>query len=128
MNCNEARNRLLDLAAPPPAGEPLADHLESCSACAEYTGRLARTVRALGDHHARIEPDAAFAARVVAALPERRGILGWAALKLLPAALALVLVLTGWAAIEGRRHNVTQESGPTDDLLAWILQAEENGS
>ena len=128
MNCNEARNRLLALAAPPPAGEPLADHLESCSACAEYTERLARTVRALGDHHARIDPDAAFVARVVAALPERRGILGWAALKLLPVALALVLVLTGWAVIEGRRHDVTQDSEPTDDLLTWVLQAEDNGS
>jgi len=128
MNCNEARSRLLHLAAPPPAGEPLADHLESCAPCAAYAARLAYTVRALADHHAGVEPDATFAARVVAALPERSGLVGRVALKLLPAALALVLVLGGWIVIEQRRHTVVQESIPTDDLLTWVLQTEENGS
>jgi hypothetical protein len=128
MNCNEVRSRLLNLTAPPPAGEPLADHLESCDSCGAYAARLAHTVRALADHHAGVEPDAAFAARVVAALPERNGVLGRVALKLLPAALALVLVLSGWIVIEQRRHTVTEEAVPTDDLLTWILQTEENGS
>lgn len=128
MNCNEVRRRLLKLTAPPPPGGPLADHLEGCEPCGAYAARLAHTVRALADHHAGIEPDAAFAARVVAALPERNGLLARVALKLLPAALALVLVLGGWIVIEQRRHTVTQETIPTDDLLTWVLQTEENGS
>ena len=126
MNCNEVRNRLLDLSAPPTAGDPLAGHLESCSACSGYADRLARTMRAFADHHTRVEPDATFAARVVAALPARRDILGWTALKLLPAALALALVLTGWAVVVERRHTIPEETGPTDDLLGWVLQAEDD--
>ena len=128
MTCNEARSRLHHLAAPPRAGEPLAEHLENCIGCGAYATRLAHTVRALADHHAGVEPDSGFAARVVAALPERSPLVARVALRMLPAALALVLVLSGWIVIEQRRHTVVEEIGPSDDLLGWILQAEENGS
>lgn len=128
MNCSEVRSRVLRLDAPPPAGAPLADHLESCAPCRAYAARLANTVRALADHHAGVEPDEAFAARVTSALPERNGVLGRVALKLLPAALALVLALSGWVVIEQRQHTVAAETVPSDDILSWVLQAEENGS
>jgi len=129
MNCDEARSRLLHLTAPPRPGEPLADHLEDCAGCGAYATRLAHTVRALADHHAGVEPDAAFAARVVAALPQQTPFVARFALRLLPVALALVLVMTGWVVLEQRRHTVvTQETVPTDDLLTWVLQDEENGS
>jgi len=128
MTCNEARSRLLHLAAQSRPDRPLAGHLDGCASCGAYAARLLETVRALADHHAGIDPDAAFAARVVAALPEQRPLLARFALKLLPAALALVLVLAGWIAIEGRRHTVAQEPVPSDDLLTWVLQDEGNGS
>jgi len=127
MTCSEARARLLRLIAPPRPAGPLADHLDSCASCGAFAARLALAVRSLADHHARVEPDAAFAARVVAALPERRPLVARFALRLLPAALALALVLGGWVVLEQRRHPATQETAPTDDLLGWVLQDEENG-
>lgn len=128
MTCSEARSRLLHIASPSRPDEPLADHLEGCASCGAYAVRLLRTVRALAEHHAGVEPDAAFAARVAAALPARSPLVARFALQLLPVALALVLVLAGWIVIEQRRHTVTQESVPSDDLLTWVLQDEENGS
>lgn len=128
MNCDEAR-RLLHPTVPPLPGGPLADHLESCTGCGAYAMRLAQTMRALADHHAGVEPDAGFAARVVAALPRQNPLVVRFALRLLPVALALVLVLTGWILIEQRRHTVvSQETVPTDDLLTWVLRDGENGS
>ncbi len=124
MNCNEARNRLLDLAAPPPAGEPLADHLESCSACAEYTGRLARTVRALGDHHARIEPDAGFADRVLQRLLGGASqTMGQAAMRLLPLSVALLLFLV-WltSQTEPTRSSIAWSENNEEAYMSWILQ------
>jgi hypothetical protein len=112
-----------------PAGGALAAHLEGCAACADYARRLADAVGALADHHAGAEPDAAFAARVVTSLPARDDALGRAAMRLLPAALALVLVLAGLVVFEERRRAAEPEDpGPTDDPLAWVLRTEENGS
>jgi len=128
MTCNEVRSRLIHLASRSGRDEALAGHLEGCAPCGAYAARLLRTVRALADHHAGIDPDAAFVARVVAALPEQSPMLARMALKLLPAALALVLVLAGWIAIEERRHTTTPEPVPSDDLLTWVLQDEGIGS
>ncbi len=129
MNCKEARSHLTRLGAGSPSVRSVSEHLAGCASCAAYAALLARARQALGEHHAGHEPDAGFAARVVAALPDRRGILlGRAAMNLLPAALALVLVLAGWVAIEERGRAAPQEMSPTDDLLGWVLQDPEETS
>jgi hypothetical protein len=126
MTCHEARNRLGASSATPPGRGPLADHLTGCAACTAYAARLALARRAFAEHHAGVEPPAGFAARVAQALPARGDLLGWAALRLLPAALALVLVLAGWALV--RAHSTPVATGSQtagDDLLAWVLQGPE---
>jgi hypothetical protein len=87
--------------------------------------RIETARRLLRDHHADIRPDAAFADRVVARLPQASpDLLGWAALKLLPATL-LVAVVLGWLAWQATVDPGTaQVSSPTEDLLSWVI---ENG-
>jgi hypothetical protein len=78
-------------------------------------------------HHAGIEPDAGFARRVAARL-DRPGadLLGWAARKLLPATLALVLVLAWFALQVAPRSGATTSTSPADDPVAWILNENES--
>jgi hypothetical protein len=133
MNCREARDRLTAIdakgAVALPATDPVAAHLEGCAACSGFAASLTAARQLLGEHHAGVEPDAAFAARVVAALPGgAHDLLGRAALRLLPAALALVLVLAGWTLIASRRPASLVEQAPTDDLLAWALESQEDAS
>ena len=66
----------------------------------------------------------AFAARVVADLPRPSPVLGWAALRLLPAATALLLVLSAWVWFGTGTPSEMVASAPTDDLVSWVL---ENG-
>ncbi len=81
------------------------------------------------DHHAEIEPDPGFAVRVAVRLhrpPEE--MLAWAAIKMLPAALALVFVMA-WIAIQIEPSTettvaVTAEQ-TTEDLLGWVLEEPE---
>ncbi|MEE8278425.1 MAG: hypothetical protein V3R89_06865 [Thermoanaerobaculia bacterium] len=125
MNCQEARQRLTVTMADPPE-EAVTQHLESCPACARYAARLKVAVRLLRSHHAELEPAAGFAARVVAALAEPAPLLGWAALRLLPATLALVLVLSGWCWLAAPSPSALLSESPIDDLLSWVLESPES--
>lgn len=75
--------------------------------------------RVLRGHHAGIEPDPGFAARVVARLPAAADPLRWAALRLLPAGLALALVL----GILVWRELPAAGAAPAsvDELAAWMV-------
>ena len=96
MHCDRAKDLLIQ--SPEPAVGELAEHLRTCSECARFADRREQVRRLLTAHQANVEPDAAFAARVVANLPRRRvDVLGWAALRVLPAACALVVVLAAWS-------------------------------
>ena len=77
------------------AGEPgMAEHLAGCPACTAFSRRLDAVREALGRHDdRRVIPDEGFARRTVARLPQPAELLGWAALRALPAALALAFVL-----------------------------------
>ena len=78
----------------------------------------------LREHHGNVEPDAAFAARVAARLPQGSAeVLGWAASRLLPATLALALVLA-WFALGAApvQPTANEDSAPTDDLVGWVLE------
>ncbi len=78
----------------------------------------------LRGHHAGVEPDAGFAARVAARLDRPAAdLLGWAAWKLLPATLALVLVLV-WFAFQVTPLNEAASS-QADDPLTWVLGENE---
>ncbi|MEZ5333419.1 MAG: hypothetical protein R2991_15595 [Thermoanaerobaculia bacterium] len=77
------------------------------------------TARALlREHHAGVTPDPSFAARVVAHLPAAPDPLGWAARRLLPAALTLALLLgvMVWRELPGGG-----EPASVDDLAAWMV-------
>jgi predicted anti-sigma-YlaC factor YlaD len=127
MNCHDARNRLTA-----GAGEPegvIAAHLKACRACARFAGRLRVARELFREHHGDIEPDAHFAVRIAARVStEPASKLGWAAVRLLPATIALLLVLAwvSWQATPGPT-SLFDES-PTDNLLTWVLDQTGDGS
>ena len=105
-----------------------ARHLESCDGCAVFAERFAATRSSLRRHRSRALPDAGFAARVTAALPgvETGGdLVSRAALRLLPAAIALAVVLGAWSWLGTSFPADAAAGAPTDDVLAWVL---DNGS
>ena len=133
MNCQEARDQLIKEGSARAVAGPVAEHLTRCAACADYAKRLDVVRQLLREHHASVEPDAGFSSRVVAALPGTPDILGWAAVKLLPAALAIVIVLGGWCYLDAHRpadlleraettgEVASIERAPTEDPLGWVL-------
>lgn len=74
---------------------------------------------ALRDHHAGVEPDPGFVSRVRARLPASSDPLRWAAVRLLPAgvALALVLGIMVWRELPAR--DVAPVS--VDELATWMI-------
>lgn len=122
MNCNETRKALTDERVE--ESRALTEHLNGCRACGRYAERLEIAREALGEHHAGVTPDPAFAVRVLAGLPPLSPPLGWAAVRLLPAAAALLLVLSGWAWLATATPSDLVTASPTDDLVSWVL---ENG-
>ena len=126
MNCEQLRNRLMDGGAAPLA-EGGRNHLERCDGCRRFAARLQSARRFMREHHGGVEPDGAFAARVAARLErDPAEMLGWAASRLLPATLALVLVLAWFAFRAGpATETAYEELAPTDDLLSWVLDRSE---
>jgi hypothetical protein len=121
MNCHETRDRL-STDAPRPAG-PVAEHLRDCAACTRFARRLEAARAILRDHHCQVEPDAHFASRIAARLGDApNGKLGWAAVRVLPATVALLLVLA-WLSWETTPNPSSLfASSPTEDLLTWVLE------
>lgn len=124
MNCHRTREQLVanewdSMAAAVEA------HLETCEECTRFAGRLHMAGELLGERQLDLVPDPGFASRVVAALPEPPQLLGWAALRVLPATLALALVLVGWTFWESQAPSMLVEEAPSDDLLTWVMESEE---
>jgi predicted anti-sigma-YlaC factor YlaD len=127
MDCHDAKNHLTAGAGDPEGG--IAAHLETCPACTRFAERLRLARELLREHHGHIEPDAHFAGRIAARLSdEPTARLGWAAVRVLPATIALLLVLAWvtWQATPGPA-SLFDES-PTDDLLTWVLDQTGDGS
>jgi len=126
-SCREIRDRLESATS----GDPRRDidaHLRDCADCARFASRLDAVRRAFAGHHAEVEPDAGFAGRVAARLRHAPAdVLGWAAVRLLPATLVLLAALA-WIAFQttAMPSDLLAES-PTDDLLTWVIQ-NGNGS
>lgn len=108
-------------------------HLERCAACRRLLAGHRAARRALVAHHADLEPDAGFSARVlerIAAPEDPFAALGWAARRLLPLAAALVLVLAGWGVAVDRPQPVEPLlwSGASDEqLVVFLLSGVEDG-
>lgn len=120
MNCKKVRQLLSKESALD--GRDLDRHLSRCQACSTFAERLELTREALRTHHAGAEPDSAFAARVVARLPRRAPIIGWAAMRLLPITTALLFVLSAWVWLGTETPSELMASAPTEDLVGWVLE------
>ena len=85
--------------------------------------RLERAREYFQRHHAGIEPDAGFADRLAIRLRrDPTQMLGWAALRLLPASLILVVVLAWFAAHSGAQQTSDSSQSTDDDVLTWLLK------
>jgi hypothetical protein len=103
------------------AGPDEAAHLEDCPECAAFARRLELAREVLASDAGSV-PDPGFAQRVVARLPQPTEVLGWAALRALPAAAALAALLF-WLGIsqpQSPAHLLAADADP-DQLLAWAL-------
>lgn len=121
--CSKARAELLRGVDRVSGGA--ARHLEGCEACRSFAERFAVAHGSLRHHGARVTPDAGFSARVTAALPapESGGDMTWAALRLLPAAVALALILGAWSWLRTSWPSDLEAAAPSDDVLSWVLES-----
>ena len=130
MKCTRVR-ALLHATEPQgaPSSGPVRRHLAACSDCSRYSERLAELYRALGEHRASVSPATGFAARVRSRLPQQDDALGWAALRLLPATVGLVLLLSWFNWQQSATADETV-GDPTNAVLTWVLEPAtgENGS
>ena len=126
MSCRNARHLLSrDLDRKTRSDPALARHLAGCDDCRRFAERWAETRRDLRQHRARLTPDAGFAARVVARLDPPADPFAWAARRLLPATLALTLVLTGWALLRTPAPASLAEELADGDLITWVASGGE---
>ncbi len=121
MNCNQAREYLLDLAQAealqreklPPAAE---QHLKSCSACAAELASLRATMSLLDEWQApEVSPyfDSRLGARLrEAAAEQRAGWFAWLRKPALAAALAVLMVMGGLIFRSAPQHSQVAQNTP----------------
>jgi len=130
MDCRTVRDRLMRSEGD---GEAAA-HLEACPECAAFVRRLALAREVLRQPAASpdaMEPDASFSLRVVQWLPRPAEVLGWAALRALPAAVVLVLALL-WIGVSQppsspELRDLLADSPRPDVVLTYAALAPEAG-
>lgn len=120
MRCRRARHLLTTAEGAPAGGDALDRHLTGCHDCRRFAERWSELRRELRDRHARILPDAGFAARVTARLEGPTDPFVWASRRLLPATLALTLVLGGWCLLRTPSPDSLAEQLADGDLLSWV--------
>ena len=128
-DCRTVRDRLMRSEHD---GEAAA-HLGSCPECAAFARRLALAREVLRRPAASadaMEPGPSFALRVVERLPKPAELLGWAALRALPAAVVLVLALL-WIGVSQPSSpefkDLLSESANPDVVLTYAALAPEAG-
>lgn len=119
--CRDLRRRC---TAGGPGDPRLADHLATCAGCRAFVERLTLVREALAAPLSDARPDAGFAARVAARRPPQPPVevLGWAAVRLLPAAVALLVALAAcgqWRPPALADLWLLQPS--TGELLVWSM-------
>jgi hypothetical protein len=94
--------------------------------------RLVEVRRLLAERHAGVQPDAGFAARVVARLPRNEAwSFAWAVRRILPASLAFAMVLliavlaTGGFARQSASATASAASQTSSDPLDWLLEGRQ---
>ena len=141
MRCAEARDRLVALPASPPApragapeanqgaapGDALARHVASCAGCAAFAERLATYRAALPSQRSEHAPGPDFAARVVTQLPDTAELLGWAAVRLLPAAFALAIACSWYGLSHGPGLSYLLLHPDDPLLLTYVALGPEEG-
>jgi predicted anti-sigma-YlaC factor YlaD len=121
MKCRDLQTRLLTTDVTKDAA--LAEHLGGCPGCRDFAQKWTLLRGALGPAATTPEPDAGFSARVMARLPQPSEMLGWAALRALPAAVLLALVLAGLGAAEVPPPvSLLVDEPSSSQLLAWSVQ------
>jgi hypothetical protein len=121
MDCREFRSRLMDGQSS--SASVGAAHRDSCGRCQEFERRWALVRLGVGqpaEHH---DGDLAFATRLVARLPKAPEVMGWAALRALPAAVLLALLLAGLGASEvPAPASLLTDDPSSSQLFAWSAQ------
>lgn len=95
-------------------------HVADCDDCAHFAERLEQVERALGDDHLQVAPPIGFAGRIRARLPPDDDPLVWAALRLLPATLGLILLLS-WLNFQSGETDEVELADPTAAVLTWVI-------
>ena len=126
MSCDDTRDRLTSGNV---EALEVSEHLDRCDACARYAARIGIARQLFREHQGNVEPDAHFAGRVSARLRGQPvSTLGWAAVRVLPATLALLLVLA-WLSWQATSHPASSFlASPTEDPLGWVLDPTGFGS
>ncbi len=117
MNCRQARKLLTHSMG---ANAQARRHAASCGACSRFATRLKEIDRALVAPRSEISPPPGFARRVRSRLAPTEDLIGWAALRLLPATLAVVLLLS-WLNLRGESVQNAAAENPTDAVVSWML-------
>jgi hypothetical protein len=113
MDCRMVRDRILREEQE----AVVSGHLAACPDCSLFAQRLATARRLLRAPKVPVEPDPSFALRVVARLPRPAELMGWAALRALPAALLLALALAWVGLSEPPSPSNLLSAEPSSDLL-----------
>lgn len=121
MNCGNARRTLVKTSRKRPARE-LSRHLADCPECDRFARRLEAARHILQEPRADWRPGPEFASGVVAALPGGAELLGWAAVRLIPATLALAAVLAGWCLLATPAPSELLRQTVADDPLTWVME------
>jgi predicted anti-sigma-YlaC factor YlaD len=107
----------------------LSEHLADCEDCRNLKAALDATGSMLRSRHAGVVPDGAFATRVRARLQrEPAQVLATAALRLLPVTVLLLLLISWLAFTATPQAEFGDSAAPTEDVLAWVLEGQEEGS
>ncbi len=126
--CDHLREHLLR-HGPEAAGSTRQAHLKICASCRGFAGRLARVRRGLRHHHAGVEPDPGFTARLRGRLDQGTGAsaLGRFALRLLPVSAALLLLLILMATRAAPLQAPMSGEDTQEAYISWLLQADASG-
>ena len=129
MNCKNTRNLLSrDLDRTHDSDPALARHLAGCDDCRRFAERWQALQVGIREHRSDVAPDVGFAARVVARLEAPADPFVWAARRLLPASLALTLVLGGWVLLSTPTPASLADELADGDLMTWVAEGgEEDG-
>ena len=126
MRCRDARNLLSrDIDGRGGHDPALVGHLASCDECQRFAERWTAVQAQIQGRRAGLTPDAGFAARVTARLDPPADPFVWAARRLVPATLALTLVLGGWCLLQTPAPTSLAHELADGDLMTWVAAADE---